>query len=154
MYSACNTHDLNKIFRSGPLNQHSQHAFFHQEVHGTFLVPRNFYFLSFFFWKIKLSFCPTVVKQRTLLGLFYCQPSPSIAVSDYVLVYVSLGGYSMCVYGLISEEHRELQQLHRCKKEEYEGVVLKLQSRIKRANDELDQVRAILRNLKEANGHG
>lgn len=93
-------------------------------------------------------------KQRTLLGLFYCQPSPSIAMSDFVLVYVSLGGYSMCVYGLISEEHRELQQLHRCKEEEYEGVVLKLQSRIKRANDELDQVRAILRNLKEANGRG
>lgn len=93
-------------------------------------------------------------KQGTQLGMFYCQPSPSIAVSDCVLVYVSLGGYNMCIYGLISEEHRELQQLYRCKEEEYEGVVLKLQSRIKRANDELDQVRAILRNLKEANGHG
>lgn len=89
-----------------------------------------------------------------MLGMFYCQPSPSIAVSDYVLVYVFLGGYSMCLYALISEEHRELQQLHRCKEEEYEGVVLKLQSRIKRANEELDQVRAILRNLKEANGPG
>lgn len=60
----------------------------------------------------------------------------------------------MCTYGLISEEHRELQQLHRCKEEEYQGVVLKLQSRIKRANEELDQVRVILRDIKEANGHG
>lgn len=60
----------------------------------------------------------------------------------------------MCMYGLISEEHRELQQLHICRKEEYEGVVLKLQRRIKRANDELDQVRGSLRTLKEANGHG
>lgn len=93
-------------------------------------------------------------KQRTFLGVFYCQPSRSTAVSDDVLVYASLGGYNLCMYGLISEEHRELQQLHRCKEEEYEGVVLKLQGRIKRANDELDQVRAILRNLKEANGHG
>lgn len=95
-----------------------------------------------------------MLKQRTQLGMFYCQPNPSIAVSNNVLVYVSLGGYNTCMYGLISEEHRELQQLHRCKEEEYEGVVLKLQSRIKRANDELDQVRAILRNLKQANGHG
>lgn len=86
--------------------------------------------------------------------MFYWPTSPSNAVSDYVLVYVSLGGYNMCMYWLISEELRELQQLHRCEEEEYEGVVLKLQSRIKRANDELDQVRAILRNLKEANGHG
>lgn len=60
----------------------------------------------------------------------------------------------MCMYGLVSEERRELQQLHRCKEEEYEGVVLKLQGRISRANDELEQVRAILRKLKEANGHG
>lgn len=72
----------------------------------------------------------------------------------YVLVDVSLGGYNMCMHGLISEEHRELQQLHTCKKEEYEGVVLKLQSRMKRANDELEQVRDSLRTLKEANGHG
>lgn len=72
----------------------------------------------------------------------------------YVLVDVSLGGYNMCIHGLISEENRELQQLHTCKKEEYEGVVLKLQSRMKRANDELEQVRDSLRTLKEANGHG
>ncbi|TWW60259.1 hypothetical protein D4764_05G0003490 [Takifugu flavidus] len=57
-------------------------------------------------------------------------------------------------FSSLKKEHRELQQLHTCKKEEYEGVVLKLQSRMKRANDELEQVRDSLRTLKEANGHG
>lgn len=89
-------------------------------------------------------------KPRTLLGMFILSTKP---IYCYVLVDVSLGGY-MCMHGLISEEHRELQQLHTCKKEEYEGVALKLQSRMKRANDELEQVRDSPRTLKEANGHG
>lgn len=95
-----------------------------------------------------------MLKQGALLDMFYCQPSPSIAGSDSVLVYVPVCGYNVCTYALVSEEHGELQQLHRCKEEEYQGVVLKLQSRIKRASEELDQVRAILRDIKEANGHG
>lgn len=90
-------------------------------------------------------------KPRTLLDMFSLSTKP---IYCCVLVDVSIGGYNVCLHGLISEEHRELQQLHTGKKEEYERVVLKLQSRMKRANDELEQVRDSLRTLKEANGHG
>ncbi|XP_070761054.1 coiled-coil domain-containing protein 158-like [Enoplosus armatus] len=54
----------------------------------------------------------------------------------------------------LTKEHKELQQLHSCKKEEHEGVVLKLQSQLRNAHDELDQVRSALRTLEGADGHG
>ncbi|KAM9360187.1 uncharacterized protein ABDE67_000820 [Symphorus nematophorus] len=54
----------------------------------------------------------------------------------------------------LTKEHKQLQQLHSCKKEEHEGVVLKLQCQLRNAHDELDQVRSILRTLEGADGHG
>ncbi|XP_044051326.1 coiled-coil domain-containing protein 158-like isoform X2 [Siniperca chuatsi] len=54
----------------------------------------------------------------------------------------------------LTDEHKELQQLHSCKNEEHEGVVLKLQSQLRNAHDELDQVRSTLRTLEGADGHG
>ncbi|XP_076586913.1 uncharacterized protein LOC143320823 isoform X2 [Chaetodon auriga] len=54
----------------------------------------------------------------------------------------------------LTKEHRQLQQLHSCKEEEHEGVVLKLQSQLRNAHDELDQVRSTLRTLEGADGHG
>lgn len=61
----------------------------------------------------------------------------------------------MCVCaGPISEEHQQLYQLHRCKKEEHEGVVLKLQSQLRMTHDELGQVKSTLRTLDGADGHG
>ncbi|XP_062273902.1 coiled-coil domain-containing protein 158-like [Scomber scombrus] len=54
----------------------------------------------------------------------------------------------------LNKEHKELQRLHSCKSEEHEGVVLKLQSQLKNAQAELDQVRSTLRTLEGADGHG
>ncbi|XP_074495198.1 uncharacterized protein LOC141769724 [Sebastes fasciatus] len=54
----------------------------------------------------------------------------------------------------LTKEHKELQQLHSCKNEEHEGAVLKLQSRLRNAHDELDQVGSTLRTLEGADGHG
>ncbi|XP_051278776.1 coiled-coil domain-containing protein 158-like isoform X1 [Dicentrarchus labrax] len=53
-----------------------------------------------------------------------------------------------------TKEHKQLQQLHRCKNEENEGVVLRLQSQLRDAHDELDQVRRTLKTLEGADGHG
>lgn len=55
---------------------------------------------------------------------------------------------------MISEEHKELQRLHSCKNEEREGVVLRLQSQLRNAHDELDQARSTLTTLEGADGHG
>ncbi|KAM8885384.1 uncharacterized protein AB9W97_013028 isoform 2-T4 [Spinachia spinachia] len=54
----------------------------------------------------------------------------------------------------LRKEHEELQQLHSFKKDEHQGAVLKLQSQIRTAHDERDQVRCTLRTLKGADGHG
>ncbi|KAG7221301.1 hypothetical protein INR49_017368 [Caranx melampygus] len=54
----------------------------------------------------------------------------------------------------LTEEHKELQRLHSCKTEEREGVVLRLQSQLRNAHDELDQVRGTLKTLEGADGHG
>ncbi|XP_028270307.1 coiled-coil domain-containing protein 158-like isoform X2 [Parambassis ranga] len=54
----------------------------------------------------------------------------------------------------ITKEHKELQQLHSCKNEEQEGVVLKLQCQLRSAHDELDEMRSTLRTLKGTDGHG
>ncbi|XP_071339688.1 coiled-coil domain-containing protein 158-like isoform X2 [Trachinotus anak] len=54
----------------------------------------------------------------------------------------------------LTKEHKELQRLHSCKNEEQEGVVLRLQSQLRNAHDELDQVRSTLRTLEGADGHG
>ncbi|XP_035864949.1 coiled-coil domain-containing protein 158-like isoform X6 [Sander lucioperca] len=54
----------------------------------------------------------------------------------------------------LTKKHKELQQLHSCKNEEHEGVVLKLQSQLRNAHDELDQVGSTLRTLEGADGHG
>ncbi|TKS78437.1 Coiled-coil domain-containing protein 158 [Collichthys lucidus] len=54
----------------------------------------------------------------------------------------------------LTKEHKQLQQLHSCKSEEHKGVVLKLQSQLRNAHDELDQVRSTLRTLEGADGHG
>nr|XP_046241377.1 coiled-coil domain-containing protein 158-like isoform X1 [Scatophagus argus] len=54
----------------------------------------------------------------------------------------------------LKKELRQLKQLHSCKKEEHEGVVLKLQSQLRSVHDELDQVRSTLRTLEGADGHG
>lgn len=55
---------------------------------------------------------------------------------------------------MISEEHKELQRLHSCKAEEHEGVAMRLQSQLRNAHDELDQVRSTLKTLEGADGHG
>ncbi|XP_036954412.1 coiled-coil domain-containing protein 158-like isoform X1 [Acanthopagrus latus] len=54
----------------------------------------------------------------------------------------------------LTEEHQQLYKLHSCKKEEHEGVVLKLQSQLRMTHDELGQVRNTLRTLEGADGHG
>ncbi|XP_078107394.1 uncharacterized protein LOC144518527 isoform X3 [Sander vitreus] len=54
----------------------------------------------------------------------------------------------------LTKKHKELQQLHSCKNKEHEGVVLKLQSQLRNAHDELDQVGSTLRTLEGADGHG
>ncbi|XP_073322450.1 coiled-coil domain-containing protein 158-like isoform X3 [Pagrus major] len=54
----------------------------------------------------------------------------------------------------LTEEHQQLYQLHSCKKEEHEGVVLKLQSQLRMTHNELGQVRSTLRTLEGADGHG
>ncbi|XP_068167031.1 coiled-coil domain-containing protein 158-like isoform X2 [Antennarius striatus] len=54
----------------------------------------------------------------------------------------------------LKNEHMQLQQLHSCKKEDQEGVVLQLQSQLRNVHDELDQVRRTLRTWEGADGHG
>ncbi|XP_040899244.1 coiled-coil domain-containing protein 158-like isoform X2 [Toxotes jaculatrix] len=54
----------------------------------------------------------------------------------------------------LTKEHKEMQRLHSCKNEEQEGAVLRLQSQLRNAHDELDQVRSTLRILEGADGHG
>ncbi|XP_049433759.1 coiled-coil domain-containing protein 158-like isoform X2 [Epinephelus fuscoguttatus] len=54
----------------------------------------------------------------------------------------------------LTKEHKELQRLHSCRNEEHEGAVLKLQSQLRSAHDELDQVKSTLRTLEGADGHG
>ncbi|XP_063753872.1 coiled-coil domain-containing protein 158-like isoform X3 [Eleginops maclovinus] len=54
----------------------------------------------------------------------------------------------------LTQEHKELQQLHSCKNEEQEGAVLRLQSQLRNAREELDQVGSTLRTLEGAEGHG
>ncbi|XP_045889785.1 coiled-coil domain-containing protein 158-like isoform X4 [Micropterus dolomieu] len=54
----------------------------------------------------------------------------------------------------LTKEHKELQQLHSCKNEEHKGVVLKLQSQLRIAHDELDHARSTLSTLEGADGHG
>ncbi|GLD54316.1 coiled-coil domain-containing protein 158 isoform X6 [Lates japonicus] len=54
----------------------------------------------------------------------------------------------------LRKEHKELQRLHSCKNEEQEGVVLRLQSQLRNAHDELDQARSTLTTLEGADGHG
>uniref|UniRef100_A0A4W6EGD4 Coiled-coil domain containing 158 n=1 Tax=Lates calcarifer TaxID=8187 RepID=A0A4W6EGD4_LATCA len=54
----------------------------------------------------------------------------------------------------LRKEHKELQRLHSCKNEEREGVVLRLQSQLRNAHDELDQARSTLTTLEGADGHG
>lgn len=56
--------------------------------------------------------------------------------------------------GTISEEHKELQQLHSCRNDEHEGVVLKLQSKLRSAHDELEKMRLTMGTLKGVDGHG
>ncbi|XP_037338798.2 coiled-coil domain-containing protein 158-like isoform X1 [Pungitius pungitius] len=54
----------------------------------------------------------------------------------------------------LKKEHEELQRLHSFKNEEHEGAVLKLQSQIRTAHGERDQVRCTLTTLQGADGHG
>ncbi|XP_042344859.1 coiled-coil domain-containing protein 158-like isoform X3 [Plectropomus leopardus] len=54
----------------------------------------------------------------------------------------------------LTKEHKELQRLHSCRKEEHEGAVLELHSQLRSAHDELAQVRSTLRTLEGADGHG
>ncbi|XP_060927678.1 coiled-coil domain-containing protein 158-like [Limanda limanda] len=54
----------------------------------------------------------------------------------------------------LTKEHEELQQLHSCRSNELEGVVLRLRSQLRDTHDELDQVRITLRTLEGADGHG
>nr|XP_020444041.1 coiled-coil domain-containing protein 158 isoform X2 [Monopterus albus] len=54
----------------------------------------------------------------------------------------------------LTKEHKELQQLHSCKDEEWEGMVLKLQHQLRITHDELDQVKSTVRTLEGTDGHG
>lgn len=90
-----------------------------------------------------------------MFGMFSLSTKPFYCEFSHVLKCVSLCGCNACVCaGMISEEHKELQQLHSSKNEEHEGVVLKLQSQLRNTHDELDQVRSTLRTLEGADGHG
>lgn len=107
-------------------------------------------------WK----FCSHFLGKSNDLALLCLRNMLDIFFTDYqallLCVYASHLGcnVSICL-GPISEEHRELQQLHSsCKKEEQEGVVLKLQSWLRNTTYELDQVRSSLRILEGADEHG
>ncbi|XP_024860846.1 coiled-coil domain-containing protein 158 isoform X1 [Kryptolebias marmoratus] len=54
----------------------------------------------------------------------------------------------------LTKEHKELQRLHSCRNGEHEGVVLKLQSQLINARDELDKIRRTLSTLQGVDGHG
>uniref|UniRef100_A0A1A8MH64 Coiled-coil domain containing 158 n=1 Tax=Nothobranchius pienaari TaxID=704102 RepID=A0A1A8MH64_9TELE len=54
----------------------------------------------------------------------------------------------------LTKEHEELQRLHSCKDDEHEGVVLKLQSQLSGAHDELDKIRRTLRTLQGVERNG
>ncbi|XP_074526752.1 coiled-coil domain-containing protein 158-like [Halichoeres trimaculatus] len=54
----------------------------------------------------------------------------------------------------LTEEHRQLQQLHIRTSEEHEGAALELQSQLRNTHKELDRVRSVLRTLEGADGHG
>uniref|UniRef100_A0A1A7W959 Coiled-coil domain containing 158 n=2 Tax=Iconisemion striatum TaxID=60296 RepID=A0A1A7W959_9TELE len=54
----------------------------------------------------------------------------------------------------LTKEHEELQRLHSCKDDEHEGVVLKLQSQLSSARDELDKIRHTLRTLQGVERNG
>lgn len=106
---------------------------------------------------IFLSRCVKKAKNHVWYVYIVNQALLLLHVFAHVLmcVCVSHCGYNACVFaGAISEEHKELQRLHSCKIEEHEGVVLKLQSQLKNAQAELDQVRSTLRTLQGADGHG
>lgn len=83
-----------------------------------------------------------------------CQPSPSIVAFVWLYAIARSLDVTHVFVGTISEEHEELQRLHRCKNNEREGVVMKLQSQLSGAHDELDKIRRSLRTLKAADGHG
>lgn len=105
---------------------------------------------------IFLSCCVKKAKNHVWYVYIVNQALLLLRVFAYVLMCVCLlCGYNACVFaGAISEEHKELQRLHSCKNEEHEGVVLRLQSQLKNAQAELDQVRSTLRTLEGADGHG
>uniref|UniRef100_A0A1A8JF16 Coiled-coil domain containing 158 n=1 Tax=Nothobranchius kuhntae TaxID=321403 RepID=A0A1A8JF16_NOTKU len=54
----------------------------------------------------------------------------------------------------LTKEHEELQRLHSCKDDEHQGVVLKLQSQLSGAHDELDKIRRTLRTLQGVERNG
>lgn len=87
-----------------------------------------------------------------MFGMFSLSTKPfHCGVFAYVLKCV----HNACIcVGIISEEHKDLQQLHSCKKKEQEGVVLKLQTQLGNVCDELAQVRTTLRILEGADGYG
>lgn len=87
---------------------------------------------------------------------FHSPPSPSIV--KRVCVFLSAfpaAGCNICVCsGTVSEEHRQLQQLHIRRSEEQEGAALKLQGQLRDTHEELQRVRSTLRTLEGADGHG
>ncbi|XP_061586097.1 coiled-coil domain-containing protein 158-like isoform X2 [Cololabis saira] len=54
----------------------------------------------------------------------------------------------------LTKEHKELQQLHSCRNDEHEGVVLKLQEQLRSAQEELEKIRRATRTLRGVDGHG
>ncbi|KAM6930969.1 uncharacterized protein FYW49_002894 [Xenentodon cancila] len=54
----------------------------------------------------------------------------------------------------LTKEHKELQQLHSCRNDEHEGVVLKLQDQLRSARDELEKIRHTMTTLRGVDGHG
>ncbi len=104
---------------------------------------------------IFLSCCVKKTKNHVWYVFTVSQALLLLCVFAYVLKCVSLCGCNARVCaGTISEEHKELQQLHSCKSEEHEGVVLKLQNQLRNAHDDLDQVRSTMWTLEGADGHG
>lgn len=89
-----------------------------------------------------------------MFGMFTLLTKP-LSCCLCLLMCISLCAYNACVcVGMVSEEHKELQQLHSCKNEEQEGVVLRLQSELRSTHDELDEMRSTLRTLKGTDGRG
>lgn len=79
--------------------------------------------------------------------------------TQFWYVFTDCPALLLCVFVHVcvapsADEHTQLRHLHVSVKEEHQGVVLKLRGQLKNAHCELEKVRASLKTLQGADGHG